>query len=82
MAEVWFKGGSDHITFHDPLAAAALFAPDLCTYASGVVTVETRSEALAGLTHFQRRTSDARHQVAVEVDAEGFFRHYFEIVAG
>jgi hypothetical protein len=29
MAEVWFKEGSSHITFHDPLAAAGLFEPGL-----------------------------------------------------
>jgi purine nucleosidase len=82
MAEVWFKEGSSHITFHDPLAAAALFAPDLCNYASGLVTVETRSEALAGLTHFERRASEPQHSIAIEVNSDAFFRHYFDIVGG
>jgi purine nucleosidase len=81
LAEVWFRGG-DEMTFHDPLAAALLFEPGLCTYASGAVTVETRSETLAGLTHFHRRSSDSPHQIAVGVDPEAFFRHYFAVVGG
>jgi purine nucleosidase len=82
MAEVWFKAGSSHIAFHDPLAAAGLFEPDLCTYAPGVVSVETRSETLAGLTHFQRRESEARHHIAIDVNPDAFFRHYFSVVGG
>jgi purine nucleosidase len=82
MAEVWFRAGSSHIAFHDPLAAAALFEPGLCTYAPGVVTVETRSEALAGLTHFKPQESEPRHHIAVDVDPDAFFRHYFTVVGG
>jgi purine nucleosidase len=82
MAEVWFRGTSA-ITFHDPLAAAIVFEPELCGYQEGLVTVETQSEALAGLTRFQRSKDTAPpHRVAVEVDSEAFFRHYFEVVGG
>ncbi|HEV3313165.1 MAG TPA: nucleoside hydrolase, partial [Chloroflexota bacterium] len=38
MAEVWLEE-HDEITLHDPLAAAVIFAPDLCTYATGDVRV-------------------------------------------
>ncbi len=78
LAEVWFKGSS-RITFHDPLAAALLFEPGLCTYAHGTVTVETQSSALAGLTRFRPHETKPPHRVAVEVDAEAFFRHYFAV---
>jgi inosine-uridine nucleoside N-ribohydrolase len=81
MAEVWFKGAPS-ITFHDPLAAAILFEPDLCTYESGLVTVETQSQSLAGLTHFRRQELNPPHRIAVTVDEKAFFRHYFEIVGG
>ena len=81
LAEVWFRG-QQSITFHDPLAAAAVFEPDLCDYASGLVTVETRSEPLAGLTGFRRQDAEAPHRIAVGVDPEAFFRHYFAIVGG
>src|SRR5690606_7168794 len=42
MAEVWFRAGSQ-VTFHDPLAAATIFEPDLCTWAEGTVRVATQS---------------------------------------
>jgi len=81
MAEVWFKGAPS-ITFHDPLAAAILFEPDLCTYESGLVTVETQSQSLAGLTHFRSQELNPPHRIAVTVDEKAFFRHYFEVVGG
>ena len=81
MAEVWFRGG-DAITFHDPLAAAVIFEPQLCTYAAGHVTVETQSERLAGLTSFCRQQSAAPHRIAVSVDPEAFIRHYFGVTGG
>ena len=43
FAEVYFRK-RDRITFHDPLAAACVFEPDLCTYEPGRVKVETGGE--------------------------------------
>ena len=79
LAEVWFSHAK-LMTFHDPLAAACIFEPDLCTWQNGTVKVETRSEMVAGLTHFVA-SDDGRHQVAVGVDPERFFEHYFEVTA-
>jgi purine nucleosidase len=81
LAEVWFRG-REEITFHDPLAAAVIFEPSLCTCAAGTVTVETRSDSLAGLTGFRRQEKEAPHRIAVGVDSEAFFRHYFSVVGG
>jgi inosine-uridine nucleoside N-ribohydrolase len=81
MAEVWFRG-RQAITLHDPLAAAVVFEPKLCTYAAGQVTVETQSERLAGLTSFRRLRGAAPHRIAVSVDPEAFVRHYFCVVGG
>jgi inosine-uridine nucleoside N-ribohydrolase len=78
MAEVWFRH-SDQITFHDPLAAACLFAPQLCTWRAGTIHVETRGEHTAGLTWLD---PGERHEVAAAVDAAGFFAHFFEVVGG
>jgi purine nucleosidase len=39
FAEIWFEK-AERITFHDPLAAAALFNPGICGFQSGVVRVE------------------------------------------
>jgi purine nucleosidase len=77
MAEVWFRH-ADRITFHDPLAAAVIFEPDLCRYEQGRVEVELAGERLAGLTHW-RREDGGPHHIAVDVDADALFRHYFAV---
>ncbi len=79
MAEVWFRGRQD-ITFHDPLAGAVVFEPELCEFQEGEVSVETASPALYGLTAFDARAAQKPHRVAVEVDASRFFAHYFEVL--
>lgn len=81
MAEVWFRH-TGHITFHDPLAATVLFEPELCTYAEGLVHVETQSDRFAGLTYFDRSKDDKPHRIATDVDAPRFFDHYFGVVGG
>jgi purine nucleosidase len=78
FAEVWFRQAG-HITFHDPLAAASIFQPDLCTYRQGKVTVSL-DEPTMGWTVFTGRGEDKPHTIAVEVDAERFFEHYFSVV--
>lgn len=79
MAEVWFKK-RPHITFHDPLAAAGVFEPDLCTYQPGLVEIELLSPRLIGHTDFRTDTTSKPHEVAVSVQSDSFFSHYFEIV--
>jgi len=78
FAEVWFQG-KDVITFHDPLAAATMFDARICTFERGTVAVELLSEATKGMTRWQQGGSDARHEVAVEVNRERFFEHYFSV---
>jgi purine nucleosidase len=79
MAEVWFKG-RPHITFHDPLAAAGVFEPGLCTYESGLVETELQSSRLIGYTDFRRDTKSKPHSVAVDVKPDAFFDHYFSVL--
>ncbi len=79
MAEVWFRRRSS-ITFHDPLAAVAVFEPDVCRYETGHVSVELRSEKLQGLTQFDTRGDARPHRVAVEVQPERFFERYFGVL--
>lgn len=81
MAEIWFRR-KPQITFHDPLAGAVIFEPDLCGYEEGRVEVETASPRLAGLTHWNPDAEEKPHRVAVEVDPDRFFDHYFAIVGG
>jgi purine nucleosidase len=77
MAEVYFRH-SDIVTFHDPLAAAALFEPDMCEYERGRVSIDLEGEV--GLTKF-RPDEDGPHRVASAVDPERFFDRYFSVVA-
>lgn len=79
-AEVWFSR-SHVLTFHDPLAAACLFDPGICTYADGRVMVELDSRQAQGMTHWDVQVPVRPHQVAVAVDTERFFAHYFSVVA-
>lgn len=75
FALVWFEGEQKKVTFHDPLAAATIFAPEICQFQRGQVDVELQSEALAGFTHW--KPGNGPHEVAVTVDVGRFFDHYF-----
>jgi inosine-uridine nucleoside N-ribohydrolase len=77
FAEVWFRE-RPRITFHDPLAAAAIFDEQICACERGMVEVELASERLSGLTHWTP-AADGRHEVALEVDGARFFEHYFSV---
>lgn len=78
FAKVWFeKAGA--ITFHDPLAAACIFQPDLCRYRQGLVTVSL-AEPTMGWTVFSQCDEEPPHALAAEVDPEAFFQHYFDVV--
>jgi len=78
FAEVWFSR-SDKVTFHDPLAAACLFKPELCTYRKGLIRVPQEGPT-AGWTVLDPNASPAPHTVAVNVDPERFFEHFFSVV--
>jgi len=78
FAEVWFQW-ADKVTFHDPLAASTIFDPGICTFAKGEVTIELASPKVAGMTHWNPDAPEPRHEIAMEVDPERFFRHYFGV---
>ncbi len=78
MAEIWFAQFYPSITFHDPLAAAAIFEPDLCSYQQGTVTVDDGDKP--GRTSFQPGETDGPHQVAMGVDTDRYFQHFFSTV--
>ena len=78
MAEIWFARFYQSIIFHDPLAAATIFEPDLCTYQQGTVKVDTVD--MPGRTIWQPGAADGPHQVAMEVDVTRYFDHFFSIV--
>ena len=75
FAEIWFRE-RDEITFHDPLAAATIFDPDICRLQRGTVEVELGGEKTAGMTHWTPDPA-GRHEAAMEVDADRFFAEFF-----
>src|SRR5688572_10007782 len=65
MAEIWFAGFYPSITFHDPLAAATVFEPDLCFYQQGTVRIDNSDKP--GKTICQPGGAESPHQVAMTV---------------
>lgn len=78
MAEIWFAQFYASITFHDPLAAAVIFEPDLCTYREGTVVVDTSDTP--GRTIWHPGGDGAPHEVAMKVDVDRYFQHFFSVV--
>ena len=78
MAEIWFGQFYPFITYHDPLAAATIFEPDLCTYQQGRVKIDNSDAGTRTIWHSE--TSYALHQVAVTVDIDRYFQHFFSVV--
>lgn len=81
FARYWFEGNLS-ITFHDPLAATVIFDDKICGFERGNIEVELISEKVKGMTHWTKDEQQGRHQVALKVDSERFFSHYFSIVNG
>ena len=79
MAEIWFRDFYPFITYHDPLAAATIFEPNLCSYKQGTVTIDKTDKP--GKTIWQTGKDHAPHQVAMTVDRDRYFQHFFNIVA-
>jgi len=76
FASVWF----DHakmMTFHDPLAGAAIFNPQLCEFVRGDIHVEVNSPYYEGYTHW-KATPEGAHEAALGVNPDLFFEHYFQ----
>lgn len=78
MAEVWFAGFYPFITYHDPLAAATIFEPELCSYEQGTVRLDHTDKP--GKTIWHPGASDAPHQVAMKVEVDRYFEHFFSVV--
>lgn len=77
FAEVWFKHKPVAI-FHDPLAAACIFEPQLCSYRRGKVRIPTQPPMIG---YAQFSTEDPPlHMIAEEVDVDAFFDHYFGVL--
>ena len=78
MAGVWFEKRPS-IVFHDPLAAACIFEPDICDYRRGRVSVDLAPGDEQGMTCLEEDEAGT-HVVASGVAPERFFAHYFGAV--
>ncbi|MBM4049554.1 MAG: nucleoside hydrolase, partial [Planctomycetes bacterium] len=78
FAEVWFQK-RDKLTFHDPLAATTIFDDRICAFERGTVDVDLANPKLLGRTVWTPAGPDARHEVALQVDKQRFFDHYFGV---
>jgi len=72
MSQTFFKE-ADHVTFHDPLAAACIFEPNLCRYLRGKVHMDAD-----GVSTFEEGAGD--DLAANEVDSTRFFEHLFNVI--
>lgn len=77
MAEIWFAQFFPAITFHDPLSAAVLFDSTLVEWARGTVSFDA---AQAPGRTFWQPGGQGPHEVAVRVDPERYFEHFFNIL--
>ena len=85
MAEASFRRRR-HVTLNDPLAAAAVFAPDVCTYEGGTVTMRTdHAGEEAARTYFAADRASpgnsSNHRVAKGVRLDRFFGEFFDTLS-
>jgi purine nucleosidase len=69
-----------HVYLHDPLAAATIFAPDICGYRHGTVIISGPAEPDAGRSVLNT-ASNTRHTVTQWVDGERFLHHLTDTLA-
>lgn len=79
FANVWFRH-SDRVVFHDPLASACIFDETVCVFEEGFIDVELMSERLMGMTYWTPDKANSRCKVAVDVNPERFFEHFFSVL--
>jgi inosine-uridine nucleoside N-ribohydrolase len=77
FAEVWFRE-RPAITFHDPLAAVAIFDEGVCAFERGDLAVELIAQK-PGRTLWTPNAESGAHWAAREVDAGRFFAGYFGV---
>jgi purine nucleosidase len=76
MAGTWFKFATA-LCYHDIVAAATVFEPDLCGFRRGRISVELGT-GLEAFTHFQE-DPEGPHEVAATVDRTAFLDHFCSI---
>ena len=78
-AEIWFRDRPG-TTFHDPLAAAVVFEPNLCSFRRGNVRVALQPEERYGSTDWTPDETGGAHEVAADVNPASFFEQYLSVI--
>ena len=78
FSKSFFASGATKMIFHDPLAAVAVFHPEVCTYETGNVSISIDLPK-RGYSTF-KACEEGKHQIAVTVDPDRFFDIYLNTV--
>jgi purine nucleosidase len=78
MADIWFRD-RPVLRYHDPLAAAIVFEPEICGYVERVISVDLLDSDRLGRTEAREYEGHVR-RIASRVDVPRFFDHYFGVV--
>jgi inosine-uridine nucleoside N-ribohydrolase len=76
-AEIFFKEQKRDMIFHDPLAAIAIFKPDICEMQRGRVEVIDETGQMFGKTCWTP-AENGPHEIAVSVKSDEFFIEFFD----
>lgn len=68
-------------SLYDPMAVATMVQPDLCTWKTGVISVELKGEATYGFTTF-REDPEGPHRVAWDADRERSLDFFLQRILG
>jgi purine nucleosidase len=75
FAEVWFRQWRG-TTFHDPLAAAAVFDESACSFQRGTVSIDLSETDSRGKTGWTPDPQTGMHEVGTDVDPDRFFERF------
>lgn len=74
LCRIWFEK-REYMTFHDPLAAAVIDNPKLCNFQEGSIKIDEEV-----VTHWVPDAVHGHNSIAVDVDKERFFNHFFRVL--
>lgn len=76
-ARIWFRS-RPRLTFHDPLAAAMIFHPEVFSFRAGRISLD-RTPAITGRATFHA-DDGGTHEVAVDVDRSAYLDRFLAVI--
>ncbi len=74
LCKIWFEK-HEFMTFHDPLAAAVIDNEHICSFQKGLIQIDEKA-----ITYWKPGVTSGHNAVAVDVNKEMFFKHFFSIL--